>query len=65
MTKKIEDGGPICSIPELRHNLDLAHTLAKSHIGFVVIPVTSRNEFAVLSVLSAKNLGIIADGGEA
>ena len=26
-------------IPKLRHQLEVAHTLAKSHINFVVIPV--------------------------
>lgn len=54
----------ICTITELRHGLLIAQTLAKAHIGFVVMPVTDRAEFVRLSVTSAERLGALAEAEE-
>jgi hypothetical protein len=37
-----------CTLPQLRHQLDVAQALAKSRVAFVVIPVTTSEGFEAL-----------------
>lgn len=54
----------VCTIPELRHGLQVAHELAKAHVGFVVMPVTDRADFVALSIKAAERLNALADAQE-
>lgn len=54
----------VCTIPELRTAVDVAHSLAKMHVGFVVVPVTTRDEFVKMTVLASEKLEEIAQASE-
>lgn len=49
---------------QLRTQLEAAQFLAKSRIAFVVVPATSKEDFAELIITAAGRLGAIADEAE-
>lgn len=48
------------SLPELRNQMEIAQTLGKAHISFVVIPCKSREGFDMLVQHQIKLLGAAA-----
>lgn len=52
------------SLSELRNQLEIAQQLAKSRIGFVVVPVATRAGFEKLCVHQAARLLAIANEAE-
>lgn len=52
------------SVADLRHQMEVAQTLAKSHISFVVIPVATRSGFELLCRHQADRLEALAQIAE-
>lgn len=51
-------------IAKLRHQLEVAHTLAKSHIPFVVIPILEATDEPFLARLHTERLERLASMAE-
>lgn len=51
-------------LAKLRHQLDVAHTLAKMHINFIVVPVLEATDEPFLARLQAERLERLADVSE-
>lgn len=52
------------TVAQLRAQLEIAQTLAKSHVAFVVIPVATEEGFAKLCVHQAQKLEHLAQIAE-
>ena len=54
----------ICSISDLRNNIEIARELAKARVAFVVVPVETSDEYVRLSAFALKRLEAIAAKAE-
>lgn len=52
------------TMAQLRTQLEIAQTLAKSHVAFVVIPVTTEEGFGKLCAHQAQKLENLAQAAE-
>lgn len=54
----------ICTVREIRTNLEIAHELWRQGVGFVVLPVLSRADFVELTMASGERLEKLALAAE-